>query len=446
MSEAEDEGKVVRLSELRAAADETDKKVRAQMSADMPAETAGWEEAALPKREWLVEGFLLRGSVTLIAGQASAGKSLMAQAMAVSCALGMDWGSFRPKRQFRVSTLNVEDDDIEQKRRISATLRQFERTPFDLGDRLARLHPKGVPTLLRWVVEEDGSNSIAVTRLMDLLEAHVAEHKPDVLFIDPLIEIFAGDETNEPLRAMVAFFRMFAGKHNLAVVLVHHSRKGSEEDAGKQDMVRGGSSLTAAARVVLTCMPMSPRDAGSVGIDEKIRHQFVRLDGAKMNYSSRGVCYWFEKYPYLLENDEITPALIPWTPPQQPGLDQDLLLTLAAAVGHGVGGQPYSSKLDNRERSIRRLFRQNGITLVRAEKDALAALYKMGIEEAVYWSVDRKETGGLRDHRRYPAVKWCDEPSRKVAPLAAPLDGESAPLNAKSAPLDDVPPLEWDLS
>ena len=406
-------------------------------------DTEIWSQEDLPKRPWIAEGFLLSGAVTLIVGQSSAGKSLLGIGAGVACALGVDWGPVKPRpgsdahrkyrdepaNSMRVTMLNAEDNLMEQKKRISSIMVQLGRHEADLRDRLARLHPRGLSTLIRWVSDpRTMERDIEITRLMDALTAHVRRHRPRVIIIDPIIEIFAGEETNEPFRALVAFFRRFAVDHALAIILVHHTRKGSEEQAGNQDVSRGGGALTAAARIVLTCMPMSLPDSSKFGIPADLRYQYVRLDGAKTNYSIRGHTHWFEKFPVLLANDEITPSLKPWTPDAlKTAPDQDLLLTLATEIGHGMGGQPYSPTRNAYARSVRLLFERYGVDK-RQEQGVLDALKQLGIHSAQYTSATRRQpAGGMRDKEGNPPVEWLDPmPIQNARTALGPRDEDIA--------------------
>ncbi len=75
--------------------------------------------------------------------------------------------------------------------------------------------------------------------------------------------------------------RRIAERTNAGVVLVHHVKKGGV--AGDMDSLRGGSAQGAGARSVLTMSQMSAEEAKKLGIDEKQRRLYVRVDDAKNN-------------------------------------------------------------------------------------------------------------------------------------------------------------------
>ena len=84
----------------------------------------------------------------------------------------------------------------------------------------------------------------------------------------------AEENDNTALRAVMAKFRNLAIQHNLAVVLVHHARKGSGSSAGDPDNLRGASSIVGAARIVLTVLTMDEEQAAKLGIGAKDRALF----------------------------------------------------------------------------------------------------------------------------------------------------------------------------
>jgi RecA-family ATPase len=74
-----------------------------------------WDEKDIPRRPWVVPGFALRGSVSLLTGPPSAMKSSLTLSFAVATALRASFGlHFCPCSAERVIIYNVEDDRDEQ--------------------------------------------------------------------------------------------------------------------------------------------------------------------------------------------------------------------------------------------------------------------------------------------------------------------------------------------
>jgi hypothetical protein len=115
---------------------------------------------------------------------------------------------------------------------------------------------------------------------------------------------------------VIAEFRAIAVQFNIAIILVHHTRKGIVQP-GDADVGRGASSPVGAARVVKTLVTMTEEDAEAFGLPKsrQARSRFVRLDDAKQNYAAIDDAEWFEKVIYTLDNGEAVAAAVPWQPP-----------------------------------------------------------------------------------------------------------------------------------
>src|SRR5690606_2579125 len=77
--------------------------------------------------------------------------------------------------------------------------------------------------------------------------------------------------------------------------------------AGNVDATAGTAAITNAMRVALTLTGATERDCEQWSIPEGERHEYVRLDDAKMNLTLRsGEPVWFRKYSVRLANgDEV---------------------------------------------------------------------------------------------------------------------------------------------
>jgi hypothetical protein len=368
-----------------------------------------WDEAAIPRRPWIAPGYALRGAVTLIAGPPSAMKSSMALAWAASVALGRDFGPFHPVLQGPVIVYNVEDDADEQRRRLSATLRLFGATPADIKGALHRAGPAAIGTLL----ERGDDGRIRLTAAMTNLDEMIDALRPVMLIVDPLAELHTVEENdNTGLRAVIATFRERAVRYNMAVAVLHHTRKGAVQSPGDPDSARGASSIIGAVRVAVTLTTMSEDDAQRFGMptDIEARSRYIRMDDAKSNYAPLRSAQWFEKQPYELANGDTVPAAVPWSPPEAKVASLGDLLALAAAIERGSpSGAPWSPKLSRDARSVRALLARHGFNGKEAESKTLAKLESdHGMEAGIYRSASRRApASGLRIGGK-PAAEWKD--------------------------------------
>lgn len=272
-----------------------------------------WDEAAIPRRAWVVPGFLLRGAVTVMSGPGSAGKSMLVVAQSMAIALGRPFGRFHPHSTGRVIVYNVEDDQNEQRRRFSAAMRVFGSTPVDVAGRIIRVGPAQIGTLLR---VDPLTKRLTQTGALAELEALIEEKQPDAVFLDPFVELHDSDENdNTAIRAVMAKLRAIAQRWHVAVCVLHHARKGAGAMAGDPDSLRGASAIVGAARVVLTVLTMDEKEAEKLDIPPEQRRLYFRLDGAKSNYALADDAEWFQRVPYELANGETVAAAEPWEPP-----------------------------------------------------------------------------------------------------------------------------------
>lgn len=371
-------------------------------------EDQGWVEGDLPKRDWIARGYMLRKSVTLIGGMGSAGKSSLIIAYAISLATGIPYGRFQPAEPYKVLIYNVEDDADEQRRRFSAALRQFNSGPAAIAGRVIRCGPEGVGTLLHTDPE---TGEFVPSKAMGELKALIAKHKPDVVVLDPLVELHDAEENdNTALRAVIAEFRTLAQQHNCAVVLVHHTRKGSL--AGDPDSLRGASSIVGAARVVLTVATMTEEEAKELGRPLDLRRRFFRVDSAKSNYAPATEADWHELVEYELDNEETVAAAVPLdgapASPRQPARDpNEVLALLMAEVARGSPQGPYSPRLaPDKPRSVAALMVRLGIEKPAHQRAALNRLLKEGFTVAEFRDANRIKRDGLRAPDGGPDARW----------------------------------------
>lgn len=374
-------------------------------------ETSAWDEAEIPARDWIARSYLLRRSISLVIGPGGVSKSTLCVAYAVGLALGMPINGMHPCRPFRVMIMNAEDDQDEQRRRLSAVLTSLGRTPDDIAGLIARVTPNGVGTLLERNTDFDVSGSVRPTAAMLALINAILSFKPDVLILDPLAELHGVDENdNIAMREVVALFRRLAVDHDLALVLVHHTRKGPSLPAD-MDTARGASSIVSASRIVLTVTGMDEAAAQRLGVAAHRRRHYFRVDGAKNNYAELSDAEWFERAVYTVGAVDTVAVPVPWAPPNEV-ISLNTYLSIACAVEQGSSVGPWSAKLSSDVRSVRNLFEQHDIRTLKAQRDCLADLLARGFVETPFRRSNRGTAFGLRSADGRPdSVTWIEKHS-----------------------------------
>ena len=268
----------------------------------------------IPTRPWLVPGVMLRGSVTLLSGQGAGGKSSYVVGLTLSMAAGIQYGKAAPIGPLRGINYNTEDDRDEQRRRYTAFVGASGAIPKEALKSVIRVGPEGVGTLFQ---RDPDTGEVTPTDALDDLKTLIIEQQADYLFVDPLAELHTVDEnSNTEMRSILAAFRQLAKELDIAVVILHHDRKGVGI-AGDVDRMRGASALQGAARIVLTLTRMTDEEAQALGIPPEQKNSFIRIDNAKANYTPLGEAAWYQLTGQTIPNGEQVAAALPWTPPDR---------------------------------------------------------------------------------------------------------------------------------
>jgi hypothetical protein len=268
----------------------------------------------IPTRPWLVPGVMLRGSVTLLSGQGAGGKSSYVVGLTLSMAAGIQYGKAAPIGPLRGINYNTEDDRDEQRRRYTAFVGASGAIPKEALKSVIRVGPEGVGTLFQ---RDPDTGEVTPTDALDDLKTLIIEQQADYLFVDPLAELHTADENdNTSMRSILAAFRQLAKELDIAVVILHHDRKGVGI-AGDVDRMRGASALQGAARIVLTLTRMTDEEAQALGIPPEQKSSFIRIDNAKANYTPLGEAAWYQLQGQTIPNGEQVAAALPWSPPDR---------------------------------------------------------------------------------------------------------------------------------
>jgi hypothetical protein len=175
-----------------------------------------------PDPPWIVEGLVVRGTLTILNGREGVGKSLLASALAAAVATGATDAGMSCQRG-RVLVVDAENGPHEIHRRVHAL----------------RLPAENIA-----IYEADGFD---LRRGGSELESVLEQHRPSLLVLDSFRSLWRGEENDsrevaavlDPLRNLIR--RLGAG-----TLLLHHSGKG--EGAG----YRGSSAIGAYAELGFT--------------------------------------------------------------------------------------------------------------------------------------------------------------------------------------------------
>jgi len=280
-----------------------------------------FDEADIPTRPWVIPGVMLSGYTHMLAAPGGSGKSLFTLQLAITLALGRQWGEFKPRRKARTMVINVEDDIHEQRRRLAAARRVMDAPADELR---GMVHIVTETDTIIVAGFDNNRRTMVAKPIVPVLVDYIRRNDIDVLIVDPFTETFEGDENDnsEVKWAMRVWRDEIARATGCVVYLVHHTTKHAGNGAGDANVVRGAGAIVNSTRISATLMPMTSDEAAAMGIDESQRNMYVRYDDAKANQSLKsGHARWFEKVSVTLCNgsqdafpDEVG-ALVPWQPP-----------------------------------------------------------------------------------------------------------------------------------
>lgn len=196
----------------------------------LPVRLAHELDARPEEQRWLIEGLWSAEAVGILGGEPKCCKSFLALDMAVSVAAGVPClRRFPTMGRGRVLLFAAEDSPSVVRQRLSGIAAAVGLSLESLD-----IHVIVAP-VLRLDVEIDQRR----------LEQTVHALRPTLLVLDPFVRLHRIDENvSAEVAPLLDFLRGLQRRHHVAVVLVHHARKGASHVRAGQAL-RGSSELHA---------------------------------------------------------------------------------------------------------------------------------------------------------------------------------------------------------
>jgi hypothetical protein len=256
--------------------------------------------AALPPRQWLYGGFLIRGHVAVTVAPGGTGKSVLSIVEALAMASGKPLLGTAVHERTPVWIYNLEDSRDELNRRVFASAKAHGLTETDLAGQL--FLDSGIDRPI-CIATQSGKDGVKVCEeTVAKIIATIRENRIGVMIVDPLVSSHrVAENDNGAMDAMVKTWTRIAHETGAAIHLVHHSRKSNGNETGMDD-ARGAVALIAAARSGRVLNVMTQEEATKTGIDGS-RFRFVRIEDGKANLALRSDrADWFELVSVTLGN------------------------------------------------------------------------------------------------------------------------------------------------
>ncbi len=270
---------------------------------------------AIPRRPWIMDGWLLRNTLTGVLAPGGVGKSSFSIALAVALASGRDLFGKRiiggPKR---VWYWNLEDDGDELDRQFHAAMLCHDVDPTEVAGRLfCNSGPDGSTLCLA----REGQKSVELDEgVIAAIEAEVERLGIDVVMIDPWVGAHQVDEnSNSKIDPIVKRLAKAARSTGMAWLIVHHTAKPQKGEGVTVNSSRGASAFANAARIVLTLNRMMDSQGAPYGISGSDLRLYFRVTDDKHNRSAASSGIWCKMESVELGNGDSVGVATRWMPP-----------------------------------------------------------------------------------------------------------------------------------
>ena len=232
----------------------------------------------IPPRELVYGHFLFKKFISAIGAQGGAGKTAYACVVAAAVASGRDLLDETVHESGAVWIYNLEDPRVELLRRIKAVIVGHKIKWSEIDGRVFLDSGRDRPLI---IAHQKVGLLIAWPQISALIE-EIKARNVKLLIIDPFVRSHKVEENyNDQIDFVASLWAEVADKADCAILLVHHFKKGGL--SGDASAFRGATALIDASRAAVTLATMSAEEAQEMGIAEKERWQYIRVDNAKLN-------------------------------------------------------------------------------------------------------------------------------------------------------------------
>lgn len=301
---------------------------------------------------WIIEDLLSEGEQMLVFGAPKVGKSQFVLQMAIAVALGNDfhkWPKSKKERGRKVLYVNLEIGERSFMRRIADHVIEEKQlgprpdpkqeipndTVKEINELIAgqlffseRMRSMGMTKdLIDEILEaENNEGNVLSHAFVKKWHSGLDEIMPDLIIFDTLSKMHSLDEReNNAIQAVLSLIRKISTvqsedkpeeRRELAHVIVHHSRKNSENSGGggelSLDSIRGGSSIRAEADVIVGIF--AGKDENASGVTKTMPRDILiearNIEGDRVNFQFDGVRFKLTTEQDVKEAKETTVARI----------------------------------------------------------------------------------------------------------------------------------------
>lgn len=240
----------------------------------------------IPPRDVLYGKHYYRKFLSATVSPGGLGKSSNAVVEALAMVTNRDLLNEQPQKALSVWYWNGEDPMEELQRRVAAACLHYKIGPDDLGGRLYVDSGRDKEIV---IAKETRGEMVIAFPLVEKLTQEIKARGIDVLIIDPFVASHAVNENdNSKIEGVVRQWMRVAEEGGCAIELVHHVRKGNGQNETTVEDGRGAGALLAKVRSARVLNGMGKTEAQEIGIEEKERFGFFKVETGKANLAPRG--------------------------------------------------------------------------------------------------------------------------------------------------------------
>jgi hypothetical protein len=338
-----------------------------------------------------------RQFLSVTAAQTKIGKSSLGLVEGVAMATGQNLLGVEPVRPMRVWYWNGEDPQEELERRALAICLHYDVDRREVEKNLFLDSGRDTEII---VATQTKTGAVIATPVETALTAALIDGKFDAFILDPAVSVHRVSENdNMMIDAVAKTFGRIAGRANVAIEAIHHTRKLGGAAATIEDS-RGASAWTSAARDVRVPNRMTKDEGARAGIEDGKERLYFRAD-TDGNLAGSSATEWFHLASQGLGNgsgghvddQDYVGVVIPWKWPDAfEGVTVTHLRKAQAAI---AAGGPWREDPRAKDWAGNALAKVMGLDAAnKAHKAKISALLKTWIKNGMFKIVE-----GLDDHR-----------------------------------------------
>ena len=264
----------------------------------------------VPTRQWLYGNHYIKDYYTLTVAPGGVGKSTLVLTEVLAMCTGKPLLGVEPIKKIKALYYNAEDPHDEVVRRVLALCQHYDISQDDIKESLMIASGRDVNMILM-----AGIDGIINEPLIDKLAEIIKENELELMVLDPLANMMTSSESVENFSRLSQTLSYLADRCNIAIEVVHHTRKMSENREASIEDSRGGSSLVAGARSGRVLRNMSEKDATALGVDNHI--DYFKIEPAGKNNLSRPLekVEWYKKLGVQIGNSDWVAVTEKWNVP-----------------------------------------------------------------------------------------------------------------------------------